>query len=262
MADREGKFEGAADPYQQDLGHASSSVDNVLFGAFSDVLGADQDRDEFDFIRLSSGSSGSARDERLETPGIDGSSTDLQPRFADFAPEDGVPDDGGQSEFQDMVDRRLAQMADGGGARLINPGAAIGETSPGSSGMTMAELQDRLAGVAFRYEQEKRNATLDADMQARYLDEELKLLNEYERNPARPLNEERQVIFERMESFLEAERKILKENGAPPSLGEPAPQPEDPDEPEDGGSPVSPHVVLEVDLPEGFDNVGEFELIG
>jgi hypothetical protein len=295
---------------------ANNSAENAFYHALSEALRSEPNFDSVsELVQLSSGAR-NARETRLEAPVADQRPlANLEWRLPEPAPEGGAPGDADPSTFQAMVDRRLAQMGSGGdagqNARAENwdsltadsgdwtwdqlstratdyhdwalpgePGTAFNEPGPRSSAVTMTDFQDHHDEMSFRYEQERQSSAFDVDVQTRYLDEGLKLLNEYGRNSAIPVNETRSFASEPAAFFEAVGQDALDEASLEPV--EPLVQPQAQDNQQNAGSsptiaeadapaeseiapgssiPVSADTIEDIDLPDGFDNVGAFELI-
>lgn len=194
----------------------------------------------------------------------------MQWRFWDFARNgfrgsawnDSAPVDG-RSAFQDMVDRRLAQLSDGGtvwrGFRENKGDAVREEHGPtplaASPGITVDEGRNGVGEIASRYDPDKWNSRFDPDARARWLNEERKVLREYQQKHAAPEDKGRggaavEDLPEIARPDIVASAAIAGKSCAPAENVSPIPS----------ARPPVPAAVPDIDLPEGFDNVGTFEL--
>lgn len=141
----------------------------------------------------------------------------------------------------------------------------VDSTAPsGTGGMTFSEARQAMGEINQRYEAESASASLSPEAQMAYIDEQLRVLDEYERNPGDTPGEYEEMAVEQARGFLNAEHDVLQEVAEPPKH-EPAPDvlPDPPEgeidptregsEPIVDGPAVGPDQPVNPENPEGGD---------
>jgi hypothetical protein len=104
-------FRDALDNY---MSRSFDLSDSPFFDAFGNAIGEREVGDDFDLIRLSSGAGAADSGQDARGPDETARAYFVEARPTGVGPETGVPLTGGYAEFQDLLNQRLAAMAEGG----------------------------------------------------------------------------------------------------------------------------------------------------